>query len=354
MAVYIINIVLIFFWATVLLNREPKNKMKKIYCGIIAFQWILISGLRSWSVGADTTAYYAAFEEVKRLSWKRAFDNCWDYLFNGLEIKDPGYNLLQKIFQIFFKDYQIFLIAIAIFFTCLMARWIYKYSKMPEISFFIYSVLFYAFFAITGHRQTIATALVCFWGYELIEKKKYFKYLIVAFIAFMIHKSSAVFVIYMIIANISFTPIYVLIMVITMILFAMFGPSIYGPVAISLGFTQEQVDYAVGGAETYATVLLFVCLIAFILYPGIKSRREDSKHLYNMMFLTTASTILVYYNQGFMRIQQYFSMMIMVMIPEIILSGEKKSQKLVYIAVVVILFVYLIAQNPQYSFFWQK
>ena len=352
MTVYLINIALILLWSVPLIYIDTNSKKKKFYCTICAIQWILVSGLRDWSVGADTLNYYHWFEEVKFKSWSTLTTNVWDYLFNGLEIKDPGYNLLQKIFQIFFNDYQMWLVFIAILFTGFMARWIYKYSSMPEISFLLYSALFYSFFAVTGHRQTIATALVFFVGYEYAKKKKWAKFAIIAIIAFLIHKSSLVFILFYILANIRISMIYSIVMFIVIASFAVFGKQLYGPIAQFLGFSDEQIEYDVGGAETYATVLLLLCFVAFCLYPWISKRRIDAKNLYNMLFLTMGSTVLLYHNQSFMRIQQYFSLGIMAVVPEIILTVEKKYRIWLYLAVVIVLVAYLIRNNPKYSFFF--
>ncbi len=350
MLVYLINIILIFLWAILLLKTNPTDKKKKLYCGIVALQWILISGLRHWSVGADTYAYHDRFELVKTYSWDYIFSSCWDYLFNGATVKDPGYDLFEKIFQIFSNDYQMFLIFIAVIFTGLMARWIYKYSSMPEISFLIYSILFYSFYAITGQRQTVATALIVFLGYEFAQKRKFIKFAIIAFLAFLIHKSSIVFIIYYLIANINFSYIYITIMTVATCIIAILGRRLYGPIGLMLGFSEDAIEYDGGGAETYATVLLMLCLTSFFLYSWIKKRREDSTYLYNMMFLTTASSLLIYQHQGFMRIQQYFSLVIMLMVPEIILTIEKKYRVWAYLGVVGVLILYLLRNNPNYRF----
>lgn len=351
MTVYLINLALIFIWSIPLININTNDKKKKLYCAICAVQWALVSGLRDWSIGADTMNYYSWFEMIKTKSWSSIITNVWDYLFNGLEIKDPGYNLLQKIFQIFSNDYQMWLVFIGFLFTGLMARWIYKYSSMPEISFLLYSALFYSFFAVTGHRQTIATALIFFVGYEYAKKRKFVKFAIVAFVAFLIHKSSLVFIVFYIVANIRISMFYSIAMFIVIAAFAVFGKQLYGPIGSFMGF-DEQVEYDMGGAETFATVLLLLCIVAFCLYPWISKRRIDAKNLYNMLFLTMGSTVLLYHHQGFMRIQQYFSLGIMVVVPEIILTVEKRYRVLPYLAVVVVLVAYLIKNNPQYEFFF--
>lgn len=350
--VYFINIFLIFAWAILLLKNNPNPTKKKIYCAIIALQWILISGLRHHSVGSDTYQYYFRFMEAKHISWSEVLQQNWDYIFNGLDVKDPGYLLIQKAFLEISDSYHLFLIFIAAVFTGLMARWIYRYSKMPEISFLIYSVLFYAFYSITGHRQTLATALIVFLGYEYAKDRKWLKFAIVAFIAFMIHKSSIVFILFYFIANIEITKIYAVIVSVIILGVAILGIQLYGPIALALGFDESTIEYAGGGAETYATVLLLVCISSFILYPWISKRREDSKYLYNMMFLTTASTLLVYQQQGFMRIQQYYSLFIMIIIPELILSIEKKYRVIAYLGVVGILVMYLLTIQPYYRFFF--
>jgi transmembrane protein EpsG len=353
MTIYLINIGLILFWSVLLLKTNISNdKTKKLYCAIVAVQWIFISGFRDWSVGADTWNYYRKFQDIKDVPWKTIVSNCWNYLFNELEVKDPGYDFLQKAFQIFSSDYQMWLVFIAIVFTGLMARWIYKYSSMPEISFLIYSVLFYAFFSITGHRQTLATALIFFLGYEYAKKREFLKFVIVAFIAFMLHKSSIIFIIYFIIANISISSIYVLCVLVVIAGAGFLGKQLYAPIALLMGFSEEQINYDGSSATTYATVLLLLCVIALCMYPWIKKQRVDNKNLYNMLFLTMGSTVLLFHQQGFMRIQQYFSLVIMIVVPEMIKVVDKNYRLLVYIFIVVFLIGYLVMLQPKYSFYF--
>lgn len=352
MAVYLINLMLIVGFGFLFIQVNPTETKKKIYCIICSIQWILISGLRDYSVGADTWTYHTAFYRVQSMPWRTVILNCWNYLFKGLKTKDPGYNLLQKIFQIFSDDYRMWLFFIAIVFTGLMARWIYRYSSMPDVSFVIYSILFYSFFAITGHRQTLATALIVFLGYELAKKRQFLKFAIVSFIAFMLHKSSLVFILYYVIAAINFTPICFVLIFASTVIIGVLGSRLYAPIALALGFGEDQIEYSVGGAGTYATVLLLLCFIAFCMYPWINQKRVDAKYLYNLLFLTMVSTVLVYHNQNFMRIQQYYSMVIMLIIPEIIRAFDKNYRVFAYLFVVIFLTVYLLRVQPQYRFFF--
>ena len=56
-------------------------------------------------------------------------------------------------------------------------------------------------------------------------------------------------------------------MVIVATVIALLGQQLYGPVALALGFTEEHLSYDGGGAETYSTVLILLCIVAFCFYP---------------------------------------------------------------------------------------
>ncbi|MBO5929445.1 MAG: EpsG family protein, partial [Clostridia bacterium] len=62
MAIYLLNMALILLWAGLLIYKNPTDQNKKMYCGLVAIQWTLISGLRHISIGADTEAYKMYFE----------------------------------------------------------------------------------------------------------------------------------------------------------------------------------------------------------------------------------------------------------------------------------------------------
>lgn len=353
MTVYIVNISLILIFGYFFLYRYKNNKNKKIYCGLVALQWILISGLRHVSIGADTYNYLLRFEETKTISWNKIFDTLWDYIFKGTNAKDPGYFVFQKFFQIFSDDYQLYLICIATIFMSFMAVWIYKNSKDPCFSFILFSSLFYSFYAVTGHRQTIATALIVFIGYEYIKERKLIKFLLLAFAAFLVHKSSLAFIPFYFIANIPITLPYAIIALVVIAAVAISGKSLYGVVADWMGFGEEQINYAVGGAETYAAVLTLMCVIILVFYFFYKNKTENATRIFNITLLTLMSSLLVFQNQSFMRIQQYYSLFLMISFPEVIVCFDKKGRVIAYIVTMAVLIAYLIRNNPQYLFFWQ-
>lgn len=353
MAVYLVNIALILFWRLYFTQKRGPNSRKR-FCAVAAVQWILISGLRKWDVGADTYAYYNNFERMKATSWGSVLEDLLCYLLRGLDTKDPGYEVMVKLFQLFSQNYQVFLLAIAVFFMTLMAIWIYKNSASPCTSFLLFSTLFYSFYAITGHRQVIATALVSFVGYERIKQRKFWKFMAVTFIAFLIHKSSLVFLPLYFIAGLPVTTGYRILCAVIVAIIAVLGKRLYGPIALWIGYSEGQIESTIGGAELYATLLVMLCILVWFLYPRIRNHRSDAPLLFHINVMTLISGLLVIQNQSFMRIQQYFSLFLMITVPEVINTVKREYRLLVYWLFGAVMILYLIQNNPQYQFFFMS
>lgn len=352
MAVYLVNILLILVWRG-LFTKKRFADPKKFFCGAASFQWILISGLRDWTVGADTEQYSIIFERAKLTPWPTAWRTLFDYLFRGLDANDPGYTVVMKLFQTVFPNYQLFLLAIAVLTMVLLGRFVYKYSASPCTSFILFSTLFYSFYAITGHRQTIATALIVFLGYDLIRERKFWRFLLVSLVACVIHKSALVFVPFYFLTKIRVTPIYTALCLAGIAVVVGLGKAFYGPIALWMGYGQHQVDYSVGGAELYAVLLSTLCVITLLLYPRIKHHRSDASDLFHATTMTLMTALLVIQNQGFMRIQQYYSLFLMVTIPEVLNTVRREYRLLGYILFGTVMILYLMRNNPQYVFFFQ-
>lgn len=352
MLVYLLNIIFIFLWAIFLLYFKPSQRKKKIFCAVACFQWVLVSGLRGLEVGADTKRYRNLFLIVKATPWKKILDNISFYIHGG-NVIDPGYALFVKLFQVFSTNYQVYLIFIALVFMVPMAIWIYKNSSMPCLSFVIFSTLFYSFYAVTGIRQTIATAFVVFIGYELIKKKKTISFLIVVFISFFIHKSCVCFLPFLFFAHKKITKAYVGIFSAIVIAFLSLGKSLYAPFAELIGYEIAEDEY-IGDTYTYIFVVSLIMIASLVLYRYIKVNVSEDKFraMYNAMLFATAFTLLTMRNQGFMRVQQYYALFLMILVPEIIKAFGKSWQPLVYLIGVGVLILKLVLNNPFYEFFW--
>lgn len=346
---YYINVGLVIIYAIILLNRKDFINGNKIFVFLSTLNWVILSGLRHITIGADTLAYYYSYNRIIRTSWITLFGNFFDIMVHGSEGKDPGYDLFVKATQLFTDNYQFFLVIVALVFTVPLGAWIYINSKNSFVSFLIYSTLFYSFFSITGIRQTIATAIVVLVGYKYIKERKFFPFLILVLISFTIHKSAIVFFPFYFLANKKITKKYVL------TILAIFPLLMYFRVPFAL-FFQSLSGYDYGIYEGAGTIN-FTILLILIVIVGIWKSNEVIKtnpqatHYYNAIFIAVLSTPLTWVNPDAMRVVQYYSIYLMLLVPEIINSFRKDEKPLAYLVVIGLLLLLLMRNNPQYMFF---
>jgi transmembrane protein EpsG len=243
---------------------------RKKYIKVICFILILQSGLRNVAVGTDTYAYYLSFEQIKNTNWDAIFQN-FIVVYQLGEGKDAGYPLIQKIAQIFTTEYQVFLFIIAILFFTALGNFIYKNTISLSdaiMAFIIYSVLFYSFFSITGHRQTIATAATLF-AFELIKKRKLIYFLIVILIAATIHKTCLIFIPFYFLPIIKKERIIFWSIIIFFPLLLYFSTPIASYIIILTGSYEEYQHMEELKPITFTILMLLVAFVSLIKYDKI-------------------------------------------------------------------------------------
>src|SRR5690625_5029901 len=133
MEIYILNLGMIGFWALLLylLNQHDTKKGRLIFLIVTAIQLILLQGLRSISVGADTNAYINIYEQIKILDW------------NGiLELRyEIGFKLFNKTLAMLGISAQVYLSVISALIIIPIIITIYKYSTNIYLSIYFYITL---------------------------------------------------------------------------------------------------------------------------------------------------------------------------------------------------------------------
>lgn len=355
--IYLINMILIIGWGLLLLGENKDKVKRKLFCIIATIQWIILSGFRDISIGADTETYKVSFEITKKWSWDFIWNRFNQIMFYGADGKDPGYAVFEKLAQYISNDYQIYLVIIALIFTVPLGIFIYKYSKNPCISFLIYSALFYSFFAITGHRQTIATGITLFGGYEFIKKRQFWKFMIIIAIAYPIHKSVMCLIPFYFIATKKITFRYAISMFALFITIFVFKNPIMNIVANVSGYEEFAEQFEGAGTWTFTLMFIIITVVATWNKSIILKNNNNNRDItiwYNAMFIALLLIPLTFVDPSAMRTVQYFSVFIIVIIPEIIKSFNIKMQPMIYYTCSALLIILLAKGNPQYLFFWQR
>ena len=335
------------------IHNNIYERQKKLYCIICGTLWFLISGLRSTAVGADTLSYKISFESVKNYPLGYFFQNISDKYILGEGSKDPGYNLFVKLFQFVSDNYQVYLIFIAALFMIPFTIWIIRESKNPLISFALYSSLFYSFFSITGIRQTIATAMVVLIGDKLIKNKKLIPFVIIVLLASTIHASAIVVLPFYFLSKIPVNGKTITVWLIA-ILTSIFARHMLKSIFIQLsGYDGYTKDYEGAGTPIFSLLMFLILIWVLVSFSGDKEK-DENRRFYNALFLALFFTPLTWMNPSAMRIVQYFSIYLVLLIPHMVeVTFDKKSQKPASGIIVTILLLLLLKGNPQYAFFWQ-
>lgn len=350
MNIYVVNILLTFVWGMIFLGVFRGDRGKKIFCALTGVQWILISGLRGMSVSPDMYSYQRKFYTTMKTPWNQLFDNFY-LVYVDEEGKDPGYAVFEKIVQIFTKDYQTFLFIVAVLFFTGLAVWVYKNSVRPLLSMLIFDSFLWSFFALTGTRQTLATLLVVFVGGKYIKERKFWQFLLITAVAFTIHKSAICVLPFYFISQIEITKEYIAGVICAIPILFIFRNQFFYLLGNLVGYEYGELES--GGAYGFTTVYMAVVLCAVLLLRYVKLRTPDYKLYYNALFMGALLLPLVFVNPTAMRVVQYYSLYIMLLMPSFISCFSKKLQTPVYTVMVLVLLVMTNLYGRTYTFFWQ-
>ena len=335
---------------------DLSKKHRKRICVISTILWVFLSGCRAMSVGADTKSYWYMFEAVKRMSWKQIWRDFGEgYLGDAEELRDPGFRVFLKLSEYISSDYRVLLFIIAIIFFVAMGCFLYKFSRNPYMSYLLFACLFYYFYALTGHRQTVATALVVMIGTFFIKKSKFIPFLIIIFIGSTIHLSCICFLPFYFIAKI---PINKFTMSVYWV--AIGGSFIFRYQLLDLlksivGYEQYN-DTEGAGAGTFMILILLLALVVTVFQKKILRSQQKSVQITINALMTACFFIpLSLINESFMRVVHYFALFLMILLPELVLLFNKKSDKKFYnLFATIMLVVLFILTDPSYKFMWQQ
>jgi len=333
---------------------------RKRYILLICLILILQSGLRNWAVGADTYSYFESFENTKSLSWLQVWGVITDYYTQNIG-KDPGYAVFEKITQLIVPNYQIYLIVIATLFFSALGNFIFNNTKRLAdaiFAFVLYSCLFYSFFSITGLRQTMATAGVL-WSYEFIKKRKLLPFILILLVSSTIHKSALIFLPFYYIAQIKNTKYLYSLVSLLFILFMFFKVPVSAFFKRTGGYEDYIVPYEGSGTFTFTFMLLLIGVIAFFQMKFVIRKNRTVLPIYNAFAMAIVFTPLTWVNPSAMRVVQYYSIFMLLLIPNVIQSFRRYSlrvKRLAFsIAIAMLILLYIKGGlNSEYKFFWQE
>lgn len=355
------NIALTIIWGMLLLSNPSLKNGKLVFCAIVCVQWSLLAGLRSETVGADTTQYHYIFDRWLLISPTEAINSFFEEISQGLYTKDWGYFLFLVVpFQQFSSDYRVFLLFDAAVFYILLSRFIYKWSENPILSYLIYSCVFYASFPFTLQRQSLALAFAVFLGYEFIVKRKPFAFVAIVLFAASMHRSVLLFLPFYWLARKQLTAKYITFIFIAFAFMFAFNDRIMGLAAILLGYDNYVDSYVGRNTIIYAFVLAIVAMVAISKQKRL-SENPTSLACTNACLVAFLFMPLAFVNSNAFRAVNYYMFFLLFLVPSLISAfsyGDKKMKTVITMAVGAVLIAFFILVQPvsqtvRYLFFWE-
>jgi hypothetical protein len=191
MIFWIGNIILLIIFSITVRNKFIIIKKRRISLLVIImfFQLLFLYSFHDYENMPDTLSYIEGFDFSSKVDWL----NVSQIQHFSTEIKfDLGWSYYTKILSSLF-NYNRMLLVITGGIT-ILGYFIYikKYSLIPWLSIFLFiSTVFYDSFFIL--RQSLAVA-ICLFSIPFIIKRKFWKFIILIFIAFTQHQTAIIFI----------------------------------------------------------------------------------------------------------------------------------------------------------------
>ena len=160
-------------------------KDRKQYIVIMAVLHSLLSGLRHPYLTGDMQTYCYKYWRTLNGGWFS------EEVFQGG--RNFGFNWLLKFFSTLSDgEFQVFLIAVAIFIEIVVAYLIYKYSPLPWLSFLVWNCIGFYVVGFNIVKQSIAMALIMIAFVGIMEEKPKL-FLVFTILATFVHKPALIF-----------------------------------------------------------------------------------------------------------------------------------------------------------------
>lgn len=294
---------------------------------------VLASGLRS-NIG--DTFFYARIYEINDFTWKFIVSQ-----------KDIGFGLLQMILKKYSDDPQILIFTTALVTNVLIIAVLSKYSRMFELSTYIYITGGLFLVSMNGIRQVLAAAII-FTATKYLINGNWARYFFIIFIASLFHKSALILIPIYFLARYKAWSVGTFILLFFSI--AMVGG--YGYFSSILFSAIENTQYGhysefdEGGASMIrVAVYAAPLIIAYLGRDKLRNIFPGSDYIVNMTLIGLVFMIIATQNWIFARFSIYFNLYQLILISWIVKLFNHKEQRVVYFGILICYFIYYFYEN---------
>ncbi|MCR6110902.1 EpsG family protein [Bacillus sp. A301a_S52] len=302
---------------------------------------VAVSGLRS-NIG-DTYFYRHAFETN---------DFTWEIIKEG---KDQGFGVLQMLLKNVTDDGQVLIFIMSFFTLTLIVGVLYKYSRVFELSLYVFIASGMFLVSMNGMRQYLAAAII-FAGTKFLLEGNFFKYAALVLLASTFHQSAIILLpVYFVVRREAWS--WSSLAFIFVGTGAAFGYEYFSEMFFSaISDTQYggYSEFEEGGANIVRVAVAASPLV--LAYFGRARLRElfpKSDYLVNLALLGTVFMLISTQNWIFARFAIYFELFNLILLSWVIKVFSEKDQTFIYYIIVVLylgyfVYEYIITLNIDY------
>lgn len=337
-----VSILLIYF-VTHLGGRDKKVKDKMFLLITFILLFILVAS-REFTIGNDTPSYLDIYNRCNIYKWG---------VFSKTGYYEPGYLALNVILNYLHVSPRLFLTILALIFNYAIYKFIKDNSSNYLMSVLLYINLLYFYQSMNILRQFFALSIILLFGYKLIKEKKLKKYIITVLFAALFH-STALFAIFLYpLCHLRHSRKMIALIIIGAIVGTLLLNQVY-PIIASLLNREEFYINMMGEAKlgNIIKTLIFLSMYLFSLIIIKRNERQNYNSYLNILLFTTAIFFTSINMAVLSRAGQYFSIISLISLPNMIESNIKESKVLVRSSIVTLFMIYssiIIVNKPEWN-----
>lgn len=348
MVLYIINIIFIMLYGFFYHATQKKYNTKKKFIIIVTLQLILILALREHTVGIDTKGYLKYFVNLTpNYNFQQFFDHRFEF----------GYKLINKLISLFTLNEQLFLTIMATISVIPVSRFIYKYSKMPFLSFGLYVAFNFYSFTFSGLRQAIAFGVILI-SYDYVVNRKIKSFILCVLLASMFHQTAVIFLPAYFLSEVKINKKSIsIILIFNLILYAIKNQMF----ELVIKYVFDSYDIIETGSKNWMMLGVLIVSLSLLFYKRVMEQDNTKNSIY--MFVIVGVSLMLFSTMGtnVMRMANYYYLFIIILIPEVLSSIKDKilfltGGYIIIIGIFVLHTWFLLCQDTYhivpYAFFW--